>query len=328
MVVLMSSNETVQILYHRYLWLPLLYLCLAVSGFCCTGGSSGECFEGPAGFTDSPLPKALASLFVDCMETPEPPQVEVWAGAADSVLIGTVFQVCPHMEPAVVTRSDADPPYVSESECTGFIEGGAEITLVDVETLYGDNLGSEVTLTLGTELVQEYFPVLLVVSGKKMQWFPLGEVGKIEPGQRIGGAMFVDPDWGFIGPQKHGVFFQEDGEGNVRFQDYGNEHCYAPVPVGIDGIPLEDLRNILSSIDLSDPDVQQAIESRKTWYNDPLGRLSQYWGTKCFPGPECSNDSDCTNGELCRDGFCGPECVVDADCGPGELCTDGQCKAV
>jgi hypothetical protein len=301
---------------------------LAAVGICCSKSEGGECFEGPAGFSDAPLPIAHTNVQVDCVDVAVPPSVEVWAGAADSVLVGTVVRVCPHMEPAVVTVSGADPPYVSESDCTGFIEGGAVVTLVDVETLYGSDLGLEVTVTLGANVVQEYFPILMVLSDRKMQWVPPGREGKITPGQRIGGAMFVDPDWGFIGPQKHGVFFKIDGDGNVRFQEYDNEHCYAPVPTGVDGIPLDDLRNILSSLDLSDPDVQQEIESRKHWYNEPLGRLDFYWGTKCFPADECSADSDCDAGEICRDGFCGPECVVDADCGPGELCVNGQCEAV
>jgi len=292
----------------------------------CSEGNKGKCIEGPAAFSDTPLPEAFASGFVDCTDAPEPPTVEVWAGAADSVLIGTVMRICPCMEPAAVMINDADPPYVSESECTGLIEGGVEITLIDVETLYGKDLGSEVTVTLGAELVQEYSPTLMVFSDRPMMWPPGDKSRIIEPGQRIGGAMYIDPDWGFIGPQKNGVFFQEDGEGNARFQEYENKQCYAPVPVGIDGIPLEELRDVLSSLDLSDPAVQQAIEIRKTWYNDKLGRLSQYWGAKCFPGPDCSKDSDCTDGEICRDGFCGPECVTDYDCGANELCTDGQCK--
>lgn len=254
--------------------------------------------------------------------------MELWAGAADSVLIGTVLRLCPHMEPAVVTRTGADPPYVSESECTGAVEGGAEITLVDVETLYGSDLGDEVTVTIGAEVIHEYFPILLVISGHKMQWMPPGEPARIEPGQRIGGAMFVDPDWAFVGPQKHGLFFQEDAAGNVRFQDYANEHCYAPVPQGVDGIPLEELRGILASMDLSDPDLQQAIELRKQWHGDLLGRLDQYWGAKCFPAPDCSDDSDCTDGELCREGYCEPECGSDHDCSPGETCVDGRCEPV
>lgn len=310
---------------RQYFLISFIVSCFALG---CSGGKGGECFEGSTAFSDEQLPLAKASGNISCVETPPPPSVEVWAGSAESVFAGTVLRVCPHMEPAIVTVSGADPPYVSESECTGFIEGGAEITLVDIETLYGSNLGSEVTITLGADVVQWYFPILLVMSGRSMQWLPPGEPGRIKPGQRIGGAMFVDPDWGFIGPQKHGVFFQIDKVGNVRFQGYGNQHCYSPVPVGIDGIPLEELRTILSNLDLSDPAVQEAIDSRKQWYNEPLGRLDFYWGTKCFPADECFSDSDCPGDERCRDGFCGPECSVDADCGPGELCTDGQCKAI
>ena len=294
-----------------------LSLFLAAIGICCNGSNEGgECFEGPAGFSDAQLPIAHTNMQVDCVDQPVPPSVEVWAGAADSVLVGTVLRICPVMEPAVVTRTGADPPYVSESDCTGFIEGGAEITLVDVETLYGSDLGSEVTVTLGTEVVETYFPILMVASERKMQWFPPGQDREIEPGHRIGGAMFIDPYWGFIGPQKQGVFFKIDGQGNVRFQEYGNQQCFAPVPTGVDGIPLDDLRSILSSLDLSDPDVQQEIESRKQWFDEPLGRLEWYWGTKCFPADECSANSDCDAGDICRDGFCGPECFVDADCGP------------
>jgi hypothetical protein len=231
------------------------------------------------------------------------------------------------MEPAEVMRTGADPPIVSESECTGFIEGGAAITLFDVETLYGSDLGPEMTVTLGTMIVQEYYPILRVGSNREMQWVPSGQERKIEPGQRIGGAMFVDPYWGFMGPQKYGVFFKIDGQGNVRFQEYDNEHCYAPVPTGVDGIPLDDLRNILSSLDLSDPDVQREIESRKRWPDDPLSCLGWLWGTNCFPGPECSEDSDCDEGEVCRGVYCEPECASDTDCVEhGERCIDGRCE--
>jgi len=295
---------------------------------CEDGGCKGEWCEGPIGFSDAPLPIAFTNMSVDCIDPPVPLSVEVWAGAADSVLVGTVLRICPHMEPAVVARTGADPPYVSESECSGFIEGGCQITLIDVETLYGSDLGPEVTVTLGTGIVQEYHPALWVGSSHEMQWVPSGQDRKIEPGQRIGGAMSVDPYWEFIGPQKLGVFFRIDGQGIVRFQEYDNEHCIAPVPTGVDGVSLGDLRNILSNLDLSDPDVQQEIESRKQWGDEPLYRLDWYWGTTCFPGPECSEDSDCDEGEVCRGVYCEPECASDADCiVDGEICIDGRCEA-
>ena len=138
--------------------IALLIGTMSLSG--CNGEPTGECFEGASGFSDTPLPIAMAMVQIDCVGQPEPPSVEVWAGAADSVLIGTVTSVCPHWEPALVTVSGADPPYVSAAECTGFIEGGAQVTLTEVETLYGADLGSEVTITLGHEVVGRYFPFL------------------------------------------------------------------------------------------------------------------------------------------------------------------------
>lgn len=309
--------------------LPVLFA-LALAG-CEDSGEGGSrypdiCFEGPAAFSETPLPIAQANIDFDCNPNEvEPPSVEVWAGSADSVLVGTIAKVCALWEPAWVTMNDADPPFVSREQCTGLIESGITIELEDVETLLGEHLGDRVTISLGADWTQRHRPNLHYLDGT-LQWTPASEPGRFEPGQRIGGAMFVDPDLGFVGPQKHGVFFQVDLSETIHFQSYLNEHCYKPVPPGVDGISLSAATTQLQSLDLSDPATQAKIQQRRSWYPDQTSRVRDLWGAKCFPGSDCDLHVDCPAGGYCDwEGFCHSECATLADCAAGESCYQGRC---
>jgi len=233
--------------------------------------------------------------------------------------------VCPLWEPAWVTVNDADPPFVDKEQCTGFIESGIKIELEDVDTLLGEHLGERVTISMGAEWTQRHRPNLHVHDGT-LQWTPASELGRFEPGQRIGGAMYVDPDLGFIGPQKHGVLFQLDLSETVRFQPYLNQQCYKPVPPGVDGISLSELKTQLLLLDLSGPATQAEIAQRRAWYPEQAVRVRNLWGAKCFPGRECYVHLDCPVGGYCdTDGFCHAECATVADCEYGESCYQGRC---
>jgi hypothetical protein len=255
----------------------------AVSSFPhCTSDTGERCIQGEYSLSDEPLPEAHAFGNYDCMEQAVPPSIEAWAGAADSVLYGTISRICPHMEPAVAPISYADPPYVSEAECHGIIEGGMQILLTDVQVIRGDDLGDEVNIIMGTRILLDHVPLPYAWSGGPITWVPQDQERKFELGQRIGAAMYVDPDLGFIG-QKQGVFFQALSDDTVRFQTWGNDFCYAPVPDGLDGMDLDTFEERLVDLDLSDPNVQQEIAELCHWDEDVVSRLDQYWGAMCIP---------------------------------------------
>jgi len=285
-----------------------------------------SCLEGSGSFSNTPLPMAGCEGFMGCGEAAEAPQVEVWAGAADSVLIGTVTRIYPHIEPAVVMINDADPPYVSAADCDGIIEGGMQITLSNVEVIMGLDLGKELTVTLGTNKRRALYPKPSFLTGGSIQWQPADEEGRFKIGQRIGAAMHVDPDFGFIGP-KRGTFFQVFSDGTIQFQNFCNERCYQPAPLGLNGLSLDALKNLLSSLDLSDPAIMQEIEFYRRWNDNLTARLKTFWGALCSPWnwPDCDNDDDCVDDQICQDGFCGDECKSDSGCGPAHLCVDGKC---
>lgn len=60
-------------------------------------------------------------------------------------------------------------------------------------------------------------------------------------------------------------------------------------------------------------------------------KSQQGYGKICVEGrcQECSADTDCEGGMVCRDNKCmpKPECAQDADCGAGRTCVDGRCSA-
>ena len=59
----------------------------------------------------------------------------------------------------------------------------------------------------------------------------------------------------------------------------------------------------------------------------PVGQICR--GDRCVPNPtECVNDGDCPGGGRCTSGQCGPpdpDCVTDRDCENDEACEEGAC---
>ena len=61
----------------------------------------------------------------------------------------------------------------------------------------------------------------------------------------------------------------------------------------------------------------------------PLGCMVLLAGCPLPPAPECVNDADCAEGQVCENGVCTdapvPECETDADCAEGQVCENGVC---
>jgi len=50
---------------------------------------------------------------------------------------------------------------------------------------------------------------------------------------------------------------------------------------------------------------------------------------KCEPKPACVEDKDCGEGETCENGECRKVgCTEDEECGPGQECVEGECKTI
>ncbi len=238
--------------------------------------------------SDAPLPIAYHNHITDC-QPHEPPSWELWAGRANAVVVGTVVRVEPLLAPAKVMVADCGCIETAQ-ECTGLLEIGLRVGLERVTTLFGAPVGDALELTFGNTVAGDQCPSPTIDQDGALVWRDvLCEGNRIEPGQRIGGAMFQDPDAGqFWGPQLAGILFQVDAGGIVHEQDYRNRDCYAPFPIGLDGMPLTALRDLLPRLDLSDPDLQEELANWATWGGTPCQHISGYWGAQCFETEECS----------------------------------------
>lgn len=229
--------------------------------------------------SDRPLPVAYGGVAMDCEGGAQPPSLAGWLAAADVVVIGTVAELQKAPLPARRACSAVDDPLVEDvAECAdGFIECGVTVRLVDIEVLRGET-SSPVDVRFGREVAGGWQP-MLVCTDDELAWLPDTADRRLEPGQRIGGALYFDDRWQLLSP-KEGVLFQVLADDSIRPQEFANEDCIQPVPAGLADASLTELRAIAADVEAADvPDDE--LQRLRFTQPDDLSRLT-YLGGMCF----------------------------------------------
>jgi hypothetical protein len=244
----------------------------------------------------------------ECPHKP-PVDLQLWAAAPDSVVVGTVEDVAISVQPLLGMYGPIDDP----AEC-GRIGPGLKVTLGDVRTLAGEPRDA-VVLTFGYDIVHNDWGLWIEDDGEgRVVWRSDEALGRVASGQRWVVDLYCDPEIGRCGNLGRPLLFVEDGA--VRFQQ-DTRYCDEPVPEGVEGMTLPELEAAIGRA-TGDASViatrAEEIEVRRAGVSEVVdlnSRLRWLWASLCSPPPgsgtpECTTAGDCRDGDHCVDGYCLP----------------------
>lgn len=174
--------------------IPIIVVCHVAFG--CSEGLDGSASSGvEPGDTiqisdQNPFPDQLLSGSSQCQYPPsenEEPSFASWVQSADTIFVGTIASISVAQRPIYHWEYGEVLGPITEEECDGTIRWIAEIEFIDVETLYGEPVGSRFEFVLQEGLYEwlNAFPnieeeTLVDVEGNEVYF----------PGARIGGALY------------------------------------------------------------------------------------------------------------------------------------------
>ncbi len=183
----------------------------------------------------------------------------------------------PEELPAASACGDMSEVIENVAACDGFFECALSVRLDDVEVLRGD-APATATMRFGRGITTLWSP-FPDLCNEPAGWIPAADERRVEPGQRIGAALYVDPDFGLLSP-KEGVLFQLDADDVVVPQEFLNADCIAPVPAGLAGLTIADLRARAADVRPSE-ETDAEVAALRPWQPAAQSRLP-YVGAMCF----------------------------------------------
>ncbi len=159
-------------------------------------------------------------------------EVDVWVGAANAIVVGTVAEVSPVTDYYVTDVPEVESPLLSADQCEEFSPGeftAFRVVLEDLEVLAGD-LPERIEVRFGIWALNAISTERPTLTSNGIAW----SHGAIETGMRIGGAVYEvnileTPFYSFeTGAWQ--PFFVVGDDGGIWFQEVSPHACVSLIP--------------------------------------------------------------------------------------------------
>lgn len=218
--------------------------------------------------------------------------------SADAIVIGVVKDLYFIESPAVNT-GDTDTD-VSDN-CIGRVTPAIEMILGISDTIKGEVSG-EIKVRIGPEQYFRFLPQPRVVNDGICWNDGSGAcVSGIQPGMEIGMPLYHFQEMNVWSPVREFLFTVKGG--SLEFQNSTSE-CNHNKPLNLYGISIDKAKGLISIC--TDEFAEEAAKRKQQMLS---ASLDVSVASSCSvegsqQQPECSTDSDCSQGLVCRNGRC------------------------